>query len=281
MVAKVEYKQNSLFIPQPAEIVRAERLTEKETFYELRLLSGKELGHEPGQFVEVSVFGIGEAPISISSSPTKTDGFELVVRNVGNVTGALANMKAGDQVGIRGPFGIPFPVNELRGNDVLFVAGGLGLVPSRSLINNVLDEREDFGQVTILYGTKCYAEQLFRDELYSWAQRDDVDFRATCDVGDDEWTGNVGVITTLFPGLEFNPKTTYAIVVGPPIMFRFVIKELLGKGMPEDRIILSLERRMKCGVGKCGHCQINGVYVCQDGPTFTYAELKTLEEAFA
>ena len=153
------------------------------------------------------------------------------------------------------------------------------MAPLRSLINEVLDQRGSFGRVTILYGTKHPREILFRDELEEWAGRDDVEFHMTVDRGDESWTGNVGVITRLFPKVTVNPRNTVAATCGPPIMYRFVLIELLGMGIPETQIYLSLERRMKCGVGKCGHCQINELYCCQDGPVFRYSDIKGLEEA--
>jgi len=269
----------SLYLPRMAEIVQVERLTEKEKLFTLRLEKGQALGQHPGQFVEVSVLGIGEAPISVSSSPTRNGTFELCVRAVGDVTNALHRMEPGDWVGIRGPFGHGFPVEKMRGKDLLFAAGGLGLAPLRSLIQFALDERESFGRVIILYGARNPSELLFTDELAEWAQRRDVEFHLTVDRADATWKGHVGVITTLFPGVAVNPRSTVAVTCGPPIMYRFVLIELLAKGIPENQIYLSLERRMKCGVGKCGHCQINGVYCCQEGPVFSYAQIKGLKEA--
>ena len=270
-----------LYAPEIATITRVRFLTEKEKLFEVRIENGMNLAHEPGQFVELSVFGVGEAPISVSSSPSRSNGnFELVVREVGDVTGALHRMGPGSRVGIRGPFGTSFPVRDLRGSDVLFVAGGIGLVPLRSLINEVLDNRRDYGRVIILFGARSPAERLFADELEEWRQRPDVEYLDTVDSADDSWAGNVGVITTLFPGVSIDPETTYCVVVGPPVMYRFVISEAKSKGLANDRIIVSLERRMKCGVGKCGHCQINGVYVCREGPVFRYSDILHMEEAF-
>lgn len=271
--------KQSPFLPDMAEIVRKERLNPTETLYVLRLADGAELGHAPGQFVEVSVFGVGEAPFSISSSPTRGAEFELCIRRIGDVTTAMERLGIGAKLGVRGPFGRGFPLDLMRGHDVLIIAGGLGIVPLRSLIGTVIDERADFADVTILYGCKSPAEMLFRNEIAAWEARDDIDFRVTADIADPSWKGNVGPVTTLFRRLAVNPKTTVPVMVGPPVMFKHVVKQVLAVGIPEDRIILSLERRMKCGIGECGHCQINGVYVCQDGPVFTYAELKRLEEA--
>jgi NAD(P)H-flavin reductase len=165
------------------------------------------------------------------------------------------------------------------GKDLLFVGGGLGIVPLRSLINYTLDNRSSFNRVIIFFGAREPAERLFTSELARWEQMGGVEFLETVDRGDEKWTGNVGVITTLFPKVEVDPQQMVAVIVGPPIMYRFAIPEAQKKGIPDERIIVSLERRMKCGVGKCGHCQINGIYVCQDGPVFTYAEIKNLPEA--
>jgi sulfhydrogenase subunit gamma (sulfur reductase) len=271
----------SVYVPTMARLLKVEPLTELEKVFTLELPGGGSLGNEPGQFVEVSLFGIGEAPISVTSSPSRSNGtFELCVRKVGDLTGALHQLEPGAKVGIRGPFGHGFPIAKMKGKDILFVAGGLGLPPLRSLINEVLDQRGAFGRVIILYGCKNPGEMLFKEELAEWAGRDDVEFHITVDRGDEAWEGNVGVITTLFPKITVNPRNTVAATVGPPIMYRFVLMELLGKGIPETQIYLSLERRMKCGVGKCGHCQINDLYCCQDGPVFRYADIMGLEEAF-
>ncbi|MCK4718721.1 MAG: 4Fe-4S dicluster domain-containing protein [Thermoplasmata archaeon] len=268
-----------LLTPRPATIKRVEKMA-AETFFEIELDDGQPLGHVPGQFVEVSVFGYGEAPISISSPPGGNT-FELVVRTVGDVTSKLSTLKSGDKIGIRGPLGNGFDVEGLKGKNLLFIAGGLGIVPMRSLINHVLNKREDFGEVTILYGAKHPKEFLFEDEIFRWHERKDIVHKFTVDqcTGDVCWEGNIGVITTLIPKVQFDPKDTTAVVIGPPIMYKFVIRDLKGLGMPDENILMSLERRMKCGVGKCGHCQINGIYVCKEGPVFNYAEIKGYPEA--
>jgi NAD(P)H-flavin reductase len=262
-----------------ARLIGVEQVTELEKLFTIESPNGG-LGHDPGQFVMVSVLGVGEAPISITSSPSRSNGrFELCVRRVGNVTNALHTMQEGDKVGIRGPFGTGFPLERMRGKDVLFAPGGLGIAPLRSLINQVIDERGSYGRVIILYGAKRPEELLFVDEVNEWIERDDVECLVTVDRGDETWDGHVGVITTLFPKISVNPRNTVAITCGPPIMYRFVLMEMLGKGIPETQIYLSLERRMKCGVGKCGHCQINSLYCCQEGPVFNYANIKGFEEA--
>jgi len=275
----------SIYVPSPAKIAKVQPLTAMEKLFTVELPHGQSLGHKSGQFVEVSLLGIGEAPISISSSPSRSNGtFELCVRKVGDVTSALHNLSEGATIGVRGPFGSGFPLDKFKGRDILFAPGGLGLAPARSVINQVLDERGSYGRVIILYGAKNPGELLFKDELEMWSKREDVEFHVTVDRGDAEWTAagrNVGVITTLFPKISVNPRNTIAITIGPPVMYRFVLMELLGKGIPEGQIWMSLERRMKCGVGKCGHCQINGLYCCQQGPSFSYAQLKGVEEAIS
>ncbi len=278
----------SIYKPEMAHLTDVRQMTATEKLFRIELPEGEHLGHEPGQFVMLSVLGVGEAPISITSSPSRSDGgFELCVRKVGDVTGALHAMQPGSQVGIRGPFGKGFPIDAMRGKDVLFAPGGLGLAPLRSLINEVLDQRGDFGRVIVLYGAKRRSELLFREELNGWLELGDIECLLTVDCEDegDDWQPeqhlecNIGVITTLFPQVELDAENTIAITCGPPIMYRFVLMELLEKGIPESSIYLSLERRMKCGVGKCGHCQINSLYCCQDGPVFNYADIKGFEEA--
>jgi len=268
-----------LYTPKPAKLLRVEELAANEKVFEFAFEDGSTLGHGPGQFVEVSVYGIGEAPISISSSPTRGDTFELAVRNVGNVTRALHGLERGAHVGIRGPFGNGFPIESLEWKDLLLVAGGIGLFPLRSLIQHVIDHRDSFGRVVILYGARSPKERMFTAELETWRADAGIEYHETVDQGDESWDGHVGVITTLIPDIEISPPKTMSVVVGPPIMYRFVIGELKKKGLADEQILMSLERRMKCGVGKCGHCQINGIYACQEGPVFTLAELRNLREA--
>ncbi len=274
-------KEQNIYLPELATVEQVKTMTATEKYFRIKLDSGKELGHQPGQFAEFSIFGIGEAPISISSSPTDGGGFDLVVRKVGNVTGAMHRLEQGAKIGVRGPYGTWFPYEETKGRDLLFVAGGIGLVPARSFINYVLDNRSDYGKVTILFGARSPSERLFAEELAEWTKRDDVQFLETVDRGDDSWKGNVGVITTLFPKVEgLDPAKTTCVIVGPPIMYKFAIIEAKKADIPDREIVVSLERRMKCGVGKCGHCQINNLYCCQDGPVFRYSEVQPIPEAF-
>lgn len=272
---KLEVKESN-WVYRKGKITATRMMTNTEKWFEIELSDG-ELGHEPGQFVQVEIFGVGEAPISICSSPTKKGRFELTVRNTGKVTEQIHRLSQSSDIYIRGPFGRPFPVKQMFGSDILFVAGGLGIAPLRSLINYVMDNRRDFGKVDILLGCKNPKEMLFSEDIEKWSKRMDINFACTVDRGDPDWKGNVGLITTLIPGVTLNPEQTYAVVVGPPVMYKFVIAELLKKNLSEKRIVLSLERHMKCGMGKCGHCQIDSpknYYCCKDGPIFMYDEVK-------
>lgn len=266
--------KESQYNVKKAIIKHVHSMTEHEKFFELILADCTELGHEPGQFIMLSVPGVGEAPISLSSSPTRKESFELVVRKSGTLTGALHRLTEGDAVGIRGPYGKGFPVKQIIGNDLVIVAGGLGIGPLRSLIQYVIDKRREFGRMYILLGCKTPKDMLFGEEVVTWVNNMDVGFNCTVDRGDPEWKGNVGLITQLIPGQHIDPERSYAVIVGPPIMYKYVIAELKSKGIRDERILLSLERRMRCGVGKCGHCQIEDLYCCQNGPVFNYLEVK-------
>lgn len=235
--------------------------------------------HRPGQFVELSVIGTGEAPISICSSPTRRGILELCVRRAGRVTGALFRHPAGALVGIRGPYGNGFPVEDMEGQDLLIVAGGLGMAPLRSLLWYALDRRQRFGKVTLMYGARTPADMLFREELVSLAGMDSVNTLLTVDRDPTgTWSHHVGLLPALFREVHLDPARTYAAVVGPPVVYKFVLRELLALNFPKDRILMSLERRMKCGIGKCGHCTVGYKYTCIHGPVFTYWDAINLPE---
>lgn len=268
------------YLPELATLVRSFPVTKMETYYEFKLNSGRRLGHKPGQFVMLSLMGYGEAPFSITSSPGKEDTFEMVIREVGTVTSALKRLQPGDTVGLRGPFGSSFPVEgSLKDKDLIVVAGGLGLVPVRSVINYILENRKNFGRLSIAYGMKNVSERLFADELDAWAQMKDVSVLQTVDNDSEDWHGPVGPVTKVLPDITLKPDHTAAIICGPPVMYKFVIHDLLQMGLSEETIYVSLERKMKCGLGKCGHCQINGKYACKEGPVFPYSDILTLQEA--
>jgi NAD(P)H-flavin reductase len=275
-----EIQKSSIYLPEVATLTRKKKMTSVDSFFEFEL-KDRSLGHLPGQFAEVSIPGIGEAPISISSPPSDNNRFEMVIRNAGTVTNALHSLEVGGQVGIRGPFGTSFPMNSLKGKNLLFITGGIGLVPARSAILYAFQHRGDYNDITILFGCKDPGQRLFTDEIEAWKKRDDITFLDTVDQDPSgEWGGHVGVITTLLPELEHvDPRQTYAVIVGPPVMYKYVIMNLHDMEFPDQHIIVSLERRMKCGVGKCGHCQMDDIYVCQDGPVFYYEDIKHLKEA--
>jgi len=270
----------SSYLTHQGRILEVKALTKEEKYFKIELKGNKLLDHEPGQFVMIAIPGVGEAPLSVSSSPSQVGYFEIVVRKVGTFTSAMHKLEEGDQIGIRGPLGNGFPVRNLMGKDLLFVAGGLGIIPLRSLINYVIDNRRDFGKVSVLLGCKAPENLLFDDELNTWNKRLDVNFSCTVDRSAPDWKGNVGLITSLIPGVDLDSQKTFAIVVGPPIMYKYVLIELLKKNIPEDQIYLSFERHMKCGVGHCGHCQLGSLYCCKDGPVFNYAKIKNNVEAF-
>ncbi len=278
-IAIQNFEAQELYYPEIAEISAVKRFTAKEKWFEITLPGGRSLGHQPGQFVQVSLFGAGEAPISVTSSPTKKGAFELCVREVGMLTNVLHSLETGSKIGIRGPFGRGFDVESFKGKDILIIGGGIGIVPLRSLINYVIDNRKDFGRLIIAYGAKSPDELLYPEELVQWENSKEIEYHVTVDQGTPEWKGNTGVITTLIPPLDLDLENTIAAVVGPPIMYKFVLMSLKTKRVPDENIYMSLERRMKCGVGKCGHCQINHSYVCQEGPVYHYPEIKNLQEA--
>ncbi len=270
--------KENIFLPEEAKIVDVVQVTETEKHFTLKMTNGNKMIYKPGQILEVSLFGYGEIPIGFASSPTKGDNFDIVIRTVGRVSSAINNLKKGDSMLVRGPLGNGFDIDVLKGNNILVVAGGIGLCPTRSIIQYILDKRSDFKDFTLFYGAKEPNQQMFLEDLENFRCSTSVNFHETVDKADDSWKGNVGVITNLFSKTEISPDTK-VIICGPPIMFKFVIMELRKLGISDDDVYLDLERRMKCGVGKCGHCQINDKYVCVDGPVFKLSEIMKMEEA--
>jgi NAD(P)H-flavin reductase len=266
-----------LYIPRSAVIEKIDDVTSDVKLFNLYFEDengSNETDFMPGQFIQVSVYGVGEIPISICSSPTQKP-LQIAVKKMGEVTQAMHNLKSGDRLGVRGPYGTPFPINKLESRDILFVAGGIGLAPLRSVINYVLDNRDKYGNVTLLHGAQNRPGLIFWDELRHWAKAHNTNVFLTIDKPETGWDNNVGVVTTLFKNINVLDNT-YALICGPPIMFKFATRDLLKMGISEERIIVTLERYMKCGVGKCGHCYMKGKYICVDGPVFTYKDLKFL-----
>jgi sulfhydrogenase subunit gamma (sulfur reductase) len=268
--------------PHPARIVNVFRMVEGTDLFTLRFVAdttARAFRHRPGQFVMLSIPGVGEAPISISSSPSRPGVLELCIRRAGRVTGALYRMKTNELVGVRGPYGNGFPISDIEGYDLLLAAGGLGMAPLRSLLWYVLDNRHRFGEVTLMYGARTPADMLFRNELVSLVDRTDLNCLLTVDADPDAtWTNRVGRLPELFDHARINAARTFAAVCGPPVVYKFILQRLLDLGFRKDRILMSLERRMKCGVGKCGHCSIGYKYTCLNGPIFTYWDAINLPE---
>jgi NAD(P)H-flavin reductase len=262
------------FKPKAARIVRHYDLIKDHRFFQIRHIDMKKamsFTYNPGQFIMLSIPGVGEAPFSISSTPSRPGILELGIRKTGKLTESFFQKKDNDVVYIRGPYGNGFKLDQMINKDLIIVAGGLGVIPLRSILYYVLDNRDQFKRVFFLYGSRSPDEFLFRTEFFQLKDREDIDCFYTVDNPDSEWTEDVGVVTKLFRHLpEIDPRETTAVVVGPPVMYKFVIDEFLKLKIPKNQIQLSLERRMKCGIGKCGHCAIEHLYTCMDGPVFTY-----------
>lgn len=259
----------------PARVARVQ----KETHDTFTLVVEPEEGRSlprfaPGQFNMLYVFGVGELPISISGDPERPDQLTYTVRSVGQATYALVTRKPGESLGVRGPFGTEWPMTSARGKDVLIVAGGIGLAPLRPAIYHVLRHRGDYNRLLVLYGARSPQDQLYRKELAAWSYLPDTQVLSTVDYGGVTWRGYVGVVTTLFRYVRLQPRGTVAMICGPEIMMRYVIRELESRGLPEDSIHISMERNMKCGVGFCGHCQLGPSFICKDGPVFPYRAMK-------
>lgn len=232
--------------------------------------------HQPGQFMMVSMPHCGEAPISISSTPTRPGAIHLSVRRAGKLTAAMHGLRVGDTIGLRGPYGRPFPMEQLQRKDLLFVAGGIGLAPLRGVINGCLDQREKFGTLTVLYGSRTPSDIAFRADLALWQQQG-VDCRLTVDVAEDGWNGSVGLVTSLLDDLKPNVNQSTALACGPPLMFRAVLGRLANMGFGDHQVLTTMERHMKCGVGICRHCHMDTKLACADGPVFSLAELRQLK----
>jgi NAD(P)H-flavin reductase len=235
-----------------------------------------------GQFGEYSVMGIGESTFCIASSPTRKGFIECTFRQTGKVTTALANCEEGNIIGFRGPYGNIFPIEKWKDKNILFIAGGIALPPMRSVIWNVLDLRSDYKDITILYGARTVADLVYKDELVEWGKRDDVRLITTVDPGGEtsDWKGEVGFVPTVLEKITPTAENSIAVVCGPPIMIKFTFPVLEKLGFTGDQIYTTLENRMKCGFGKCGRCNIGSVYVCKDGPVFTYSQLKDMRDEY-
>jgi NAD(P)H-flavin reductase len=273
----------SLYLPKLAVLDRVtDEIPEVKTFHWHFVDPAEQSafrGFRPGQFAQVSLFGAGEFPASLPPSPTESEVF-FTVRQVGSCTAALHALRPGQQFAVRGPYGNGFPMEDYEGKNLVFVAGGIGLIPLSSCILYVLAHRQRYQRVLIFYGARTPRELMYLANLQAWQKDGCVECQVTVDRASPDWTGQVGVVGSLFKreGVQLPVENTVAFVCGPPVMFRFVIRDLLAMGLPEHAIVSTLERYMKCGVGKCGHCCIGVAYVCVDGPVFTYEQIRKLGE---
>jgi sulfhydrogenase subunit gamma (sulfur reductase) len=271
------------YLCAPARIMRSASLLPDVRLYDIRFTDpalADAFTFRPGQFVMLSVVGVGEAPFSLPSSPTRRGSFQLAIRRAGVLTDYLfEHVREGDIVGIRGPLGNGFPVEQLFGSNVLLIAGGLGMVPLRGLLNYVIDLRHKFERVTLLYGSRSPDQVLFSHELHSLARRGDAEVLLSVDRDMGlPWEGQKGVVTELLDDVDVDVPRTYAVACGPPIFYRFLLERLVKMGFGKDRIFISLERRMECGVGKCGHCAVGYTFTCLHGPVFKYWDAMNLPE---
>lgn len=236
----------------------------------------QEKGFAPGQFNMLYMPATGEVPISISGDPRDPRVQVHTIRAYGAVTSRMQALKKGDIVGLRGPFGTFWPLADLKGHDIVLCAGGIGMAPLRPVLYAILDQREAFGKVTLLYGERTPGDLIYRREMERWRGRFDLEILVTVDSARQAWRGNVGVVTTLMGRLRIDPMGTYALLCGPQIMMRYAIEALTERGLDEARIFISMERNMQCGIGLCGHCQAGPLFICRDGPVFRYTGVKHL-----
>lgn len=275
--AAVRPQASAPFHLVPARILGVTREGEHNFTLELDV-SARPGGYsfEPGQFNMLYVYGVGEVPISVSGDPAETGVLVHTIRDTGFVTNALRKLGPGDVLGVRGPYGRPWPVDEAKGQDLLVVAGGLGLAPLRPVLYHVFKHRKDFGRVSLLYGARTPNDLLYRAELETWGKKHGIQTLCTVDQADPTWRGPVGVVTTLLRKADFQGDRGLVFICGPEIMMRFTMMDLEAMGVADTRMYVSLERNMKCGVGFCGHCQHGAAFVCKDGPVFRFDKVRDL-----
>jgi NAD(P)H-flavin reductase len=275
------------YVPMPVEIIKIITEVETKDIKTFRLAFVNKEDEErftyiPGQFAELSIFGKGESPIGIASSPTQKGYIEFTVQKAGAVTSALHEMEEGTLMGVRGPMGNSWPLEFLEGKNIVIVGGGFAFTTLRSLINYMIFEenRKRFGKITVVYGARSPGLLLYKDELEAWAKRGDIDLNVTVDKGDATWKGREGFVPTVCKEVAPSKENAVTVICGPPIMIRFTLPVFFDLGFSKENIITSLEMRMKCGIGKCGRCNVGSKYVCKDGPVFSLAELDQLTKEY-
>jgi NAD(P)H-flavin reductase len=271
------------YLPVPAAIkdIVDETPDTKTFILQIKGRSNRVFKYKPGQFLMISLPGYGEAPFTFASSPSKDGKFQISVRRVGFLTNAMHKLKEKDIIGVRGPYGNTFPLDKMEKKDLLFIAGGCGIAPLRPLIQHVFStrggkNRKDYGKVEIIYGCRMPKDRFYKKEIKEWMDEPDTKVYLTVDEPDQTWDGACGVVCVMFPRIKLNPKTSMVFLCGPSVMIKSAIRDILKLGFREQNIYASLERYMKCGIGKCGHCYIKGKYVCTDGPNFSYTQMKKL-----
>ena len=270
----------NVYQPIRAELLEVRQ--ETPTIKTFRMAPDEPVPFRAGQFVQLTMPGIGEAPFTPSSSPSVEDELEITILKTGSVTDALHELEGGGvELGVRGPFGKGYPTEKMKGHNVLVVGGGVGLAPLRSLLHHLFEHIDDYNVVDIKCGSRNPSELLYRDSFQDWAGRDKVSFDVTVDIPDDTWDGKVGVVTTLLADFDYDIEQTYVVSCGPLIMLRFVTLTCLNAGFQPDHIYLSMNRKMSCGFGKCGRCNIGPYYLCKDGPDVCYETIKDYKDAFS
>ncbi|MEW6070063.1 MAG: FAD/NAD(P)-binding protein [Candidatus Thermoplasmatota archaeon] len=268
------------YVPEIAEIASIVKETPDVNTYKLIFINNKNFSYKPGQFVMVSVFGEGEFPAAIASSPTQKGYIELSIRKMGKVTSALHRLEEKDILGIRGPYGNGFPVEDWKNKNLLFIGGGIGLAPLRSVVNYSLDCRKNYKDLQLIYGARTQADLVYKEELFKLEKSKDIKVNLAIDKFEEGWTRFVGFVPDYVLSLKPSAENTIAITCGPPIMIKLVIQNLLKLGFAPQQIYTTLEMRMKCGIGKCGRCNVGSVYVCKDGPVFTAEQLSRFPEEY-
>jgi NAD(P)H-flavin reductase len=275
------------YVPMPVEVIKIITEVDTKDIKTFRLAFVNKEDEErfkyiPGQFAELSIFGKGESPIGIASSPTQKGYIEFSVQKAGVVTSALHEMEEGTLMGVRGPLGNSWPIEYLEGKNIVIVGGGFAFTTLRSLINYMIFEenRKRFGKITVVYGARSPGLLLYKDELEAWGKRGDIDLNVTVDKGDAMWKGREGFVPTVCKEVAPSKENAVTVICGPPIMIRFTLPVFFDLGFSKENIITSLEMRMKCGIGKCGRCNVGSKYVCKDGPVFSLAELDKLTKEY-